>query len=257
MIPKTSIRLSAATISILAALFTSAQAGSHKDKAAIDPEAAAVLRGMANQLTAATKIQITGWRTVDPDILPGPHAIGNACVQARISRPDTARIVVRSWGNARCFHLGPKESVVYDHKTKLYARFPGKSTLAETIDNASDTLGIHIPIQDFLTDDPYGDFAHGLKSLRHLGSQRVGFISHDCYHIAGAKDGFKFEIWIAKSDLMPRKLVITLDGVGGSEHYQMRFARTNLKPRFTKADLAFKPPSGAEEIEFLPEDLKD
>jgi len=51
---------------------------------------------------------------------------------------------------------------------------------------------------------------------------------------------------------VPRKLVITYKSEPGSPQYRARLSGWDFQPRLSDHYLQFHPPTGADEIEFLP-----
>lgn len=217
----------------------------------IDPAATDALRLMGEKIGTARQYTVSGSRKVASALLENPGQIGDARIEASVMRPDKAKLVMSGRKHERHIHLDRAGSAIFDKKTGHYALFPGKPTIDQSIDAAIEDFGLFIPLQDFLSADPYAGFASGLQSAQLLGNEKVGPSRHECRRIAGRRNDMRWDIWISTTDHLPRQLVFTLTGIEGTAHYRARFDEWNLAPGLDAKAFAFTPPEGATEIQFL------
>src|ERR1051326_5279609 len=85
-------------------------------------------------------------------------------------------------------------------------RAPG--SIDEAMDVASDKFGIAMPLEDFVTSDPYKDLLQKVRSGTDIGSVTV--MGVPCEHLAFSQDNVDWQVWIEKGPRpVPRKFVIT------------------------------------------------
>ncbi|MGI9244584.1 MAG: DUF2092 domain-containing protein [Verrucomicrobiales bacterium] len=223
--------------------------------AEIDPKADAALRAMSDQLGKAKQLTVKAKRTVVPELLENKAAIGDATIESAVHRPDKLKAVVTGTDKERQFFLGKDGSVIYSKENKFYARFPGKPTIDESFDSAQVEFGMYVPVQDLLSQNPYKDLIARAKSGKHVGVEAVA--GEDCDHLAFTQEGIDWEIWIAKSDQLPRKFVIDVKAIEGKSDFVVQDIEWNLDPGLKDGDFTFSPPEGSTEIEFLPQDEEE
>ena len=158
--------------------------------------------------------------------------------------------MTRGNGEERHLYVSSGGSTIYSRNPKLYARFPGKATIEKSADAASSQLGIHLPMQDFFAANPYRGFTEGSDTISHAGVESVG--GQSCDHLRGARDDLSWDLWISKSSSLPVRYAVTVADVPGSNHLLLDFRNWNLAPSLAAGSFDFTPPSGAEEIKFLP-----
>ncbi len=74
-----------------------------------------------------------------------------------------------------------------------------------------------------------------------------------CHHLAFTQEAIDWQIWVEVGPRpVPRKLVITHREEPGSPQYIAELSEWNFEPRLSGHYFTFRPPDGANEIEFLP-----
>ena len=114
-----------------------------------------------------------------------------------------------------------------------------------------DRYGFSVPISDLVYSDPYkaltGHVQHGFW---------VGLHAVDgtpCHHLAFLQETIDWQIWIEDGPRpVPRKLLITYKDEPGSPQYTARLSGWDFHPRISDGWFEFRPPVGADQIEFLP-----
>jgi hypothetical protein len=223
--------------------------------AEIDPKADAALRSMSDQLSKAKQLTVKAKRKVAPKLVENDAAIGTATIEVAVQRPDKLKATVNGADKQRQFFLGKDGSVIYSKENQFYARFPGKPSIDESFDAAQVEFGVFIPVQDLLSGNAYAGLTGRTKSGKHVGEEKVG--GEDCDHLAFTEKGLNWEVWISKSDHLPRKFVINVKGVEGKDHFVVENLEWNLEPGLKDDAFTFTPPKGSTEIEFLPKEEED
>jgi len=217
--------------------------------ATLDPKSDGALKAMSDKLAGADQLSVSAYRKLDRQLIDNPNMIGHASIEAHIHRPDRAKAVVRGSGEERRLYLGKDGSTIHSRNSNFYAHFPGHPTIEKACDKASEKLGIHVPMQDFLSSNPYRDFKSGSDTIEHAGVERVG--GQTCDHLKGGREDLEWHLWISQSSHLPVRYTITVAGLKGKDHQQLDFKKWNLAPRIAAGTFEFTPPKGSREIEFL------
>jgi hypothetical protein len=236
------------TLILLATAYAAALAGC-TTTATLDSQSDTALRQMSDALAAADQLSFSASRKMDRQLIENPNVIGHANIEAQVDRPDRAKAVVKGGGKERHLYLGSGSSAIYTPDSGFYARFPGHPTIEKSCDAAAANLGLHIPIQDFLSANPYRDFTAGSDTIVHAGVDQVGGMA--CDHLKGSREDLSWDLWIARSDHLPRRYRITVAELDGKDHLQLDFMNWNLSPSFPAGTFDFTPPKSAREIDFL------
>jgi hypothetical protein len=218
--------------------------------AQIDTPSSDALRRMSDTLAAADQLSFSASRKLDRRVLDNPKIIGDATIEVQADRPDRLKAVTRGSGEERHIYIGSGGSTIYSRNSKHYARFPGHATIDKSIDAAAIKLGIHVPMQDFVAANPYRGFTQGSDTISHAGVESVR--GQTCDHLQGTRDDLSWDLWISQSSSLPVRYAITVKEVSGKDHLVLDFRNWNLAPSLKAGSFDFSPPSGAEEIQFLP-----
>jgi hypothetical protein len=74
-----------------------------------------------------------------------------------------------------------------------------------------------------------------------------------CDHLAFRAPHVDWQIWVQEgTQPLPRKLVITTRDQPNGPQFSVTVTKWNLKPAFTAQTFAFKAPSGAKKVDFVP-----
>jgi hypothetical protein len=218
--------------------------------AQMDTQSGDALQRMSDKLAAADQLSFSAKRKLDSRVLDNPKVIGDATVELQVDRPDRLKTVTRGNGDERHLYIGSGGSTIYSRNSKHYARFPGHATIDKSADAASSQLGIHLPMQDFVAANPYRGFTEGSDTISHAGVASVG--GQSCDHLNGTRDDLSWDLWISKTTSLPVRYAITVKEISGKDHLVLDFRNWNLAPSLAAGSFDFTPPSGAEEIQFLP-----
>ena len=220
--------------------------------AVIDADAEIVLKKMSDKLAAAERFTVSGSRNIDASLLASRKLKQNTKFEGAIIRPNRIAASSTSGGSTRRFIYDGDEVTLHNVKMNHYATVKGASTIDRTIDKIIKKWDFHPPMADLLVSNPYRSLTQGALSGKLNGSQWVG--GTKCQRIAVTKDEVNWEIWIANTDNLPRKLEITFKNESGQPKVQLLFQRWNLNPKLKDSQFTFDPPKDAMEIEMAPAD---
>ncbi len=216
----------------------------------IDDDAGAALREMSGKLASAQQFTVKGSRTVDPALLPSRKLKRSAKIKAAVIRPNRIAASSTSGGLTRRFIYDGQDVTLYDLEMNHYATVRGASTIDRTIDKIIEHWDFHPPMADLLVGNPYRSLTRGALSGKTNGTQWIGGVK--CQRIAVSKEAVDWEIWIADSDHLPRKLEITLKNQTGAPKVRLLFHQWDLNPQLEESQFTFDPPKEAVEIEMAP-----
>lgn len=135
-----------------------------------------------------------------------------------------------------------------EHKTYGTTKVPG--TIDAMLDEMHEKYGLSQPLADLLFTDPYKVLTDRVESGTYVGLSQVG--AHKCHHLAFRQKTIDWQIWIDASDKpLFRKLVITYKRQPGEPQYIAIIHRWDLALKVSDAQFQFKPPAGAQKVDFV------
>lgn len=172
----------------------------------IEPAAEAALKAMSDKLTAAEHLTIVGTRTIDAGLLPGAGVKREAKVNVKLSRPAGIAAAAENENGARELFFDGKKFVVVDRQPGVFAEVEFAGTNDEAIDELADQWGIEPALADLLVSDPHASLTAAVESGRVAGVETIAGI--ECDHLAFFLPGLEWEVWIGRSDSLPRRFLI-------------------------------------------------
>jgi len=217
----------------------------------IDPDARAVLQTMSDKLSSAGQFSVRGTRKIDPALLSGRKVSEQIRFAAAVTRPNKiAAISTVSDGKRRAFVYDGSNVTLHDIDMGHYATVRGGRTIDRTIDILSDKWGFQPPLADLLVSDPFASLTGAATGGKVVGTAYAGGTL--CDHIAVTQEGIAWDIWVARSDRLPRKFAIAVTTQEGCPKVEATFTGWNLNPKFPAAHFEFTPPEDAVEIDIAP-----
>lgn len=230
-------------------------AGGAQDKsnqsanARIDPAADELLHKMSDKLANAKQFTVEGERTQDPGQVQGEEK-GTAKFEIAIQRPNGLKAKRIGGGTAHSLFFDGRQATLLDDKMNLYASVAAAGTIDEMLDSLHEKYGFTPPMADFLVQDPYADLTRDVLSGSEQGKETVN--GTECHHLAFKQDNHDWEIWIAVSDLLPRKFVIDSKDKQAPPQLTATFTRWDLAPQLSAGSFTYQPSQGAEKIDMIP-----
>jgi len=240
------------SVPLAAVLVAAGAAWSGAAGAAPGGEAAAhrILKQMSDYLASAGELTFHADETYDEVLANGQGIEYGGAIDVAVRRPDRLHVEYR--GDER------QSRVVFDGKTftlhDLAANVYAVTEVPPQLDAAADLVfnkyGFSVPIADLVYSDPYSALTGSVESGFVAGRHAVDGVP--CYHLAFSQPAIDWQIWIEDGPRpVPRKLVIVLTDEPGLPRYTARLSGWDFQPRLSDHYFEFRPPDGADEIEFL------
>ena len=228
-------------------------AGSPEKAAAIDPEAAKIIKKFSEVQKRDGYFKFKVYDTSE-DMTDSGEMIQYAHVRtAVLKRPDRLWLETRGdQANTMLWYDGALFTLL-DRDKKVYVQLKALPTLDATIDMVYDRYGISTPLADMLSGDIYAVLMDAVITCRYLGIGLVG--ERKCHHIAATQKDIDWQVWIDEGDSpQMRKMVITYKQLDGSPRYSMMLAELEELKSVASGEFAAQLPEGAAEVEPVPQE---
>lgn len=212
------------TAAALAVFITCGAAQSQEDSAeetTIDPTVIEALDKMGDYVSKLDSFQLDSTYSFDLVAGNGQTATVDGTGHYIAQRPDKLSVKIENDLFARDYIYDGKTLTVVAPEEKYYASHAAKPTIQETLDDASDQLGIEIPLADLFDLGTDKSPIQSITSAFHVGTGIVNGAEADHYALQG--DDRNWEIWIAKGD-QPLPVKVTI--VDPTEETQPRYVST-------------------------------
>ena len=218
---------------------------------AIDPQAIKVLRAMSDYLNKAQTFSFNV--EVSYDVVYGSDEkltflrSGNVVVR----RPSRFKARISELSVSKEFYYDGKSFTLWDPSLKLYATTTAPGTIDAAIDDLNKRFGIAVPIGQLMRSNFLASVMDRVVAAGYIGLAKVR--GKEAHHLALASADLDWQVWVAAGN-KPVPLLI-IGTVKNEKHWpQYRAWLTNWKTGQTvfERSFRFKPPKGAEKIEFVP-----
>jgi peroxiredoxin len=226
------------------------------------PAPEAVLRQMTNYLAGLPTVSFHIEHIMHLQLRGADNELVTK-VTARLERPQRLAMIVDEGALGATFVSDGKQLVEYLPALNRYTVKDAPDDLAKLATShelASLMMGglggFALPVGG---DASYDQFMKGVTSSEYVGLEKLGDVM--CHHCHFVQPQFDWDIWIEQGDRpVVRKLVPDLskelakagDATQGAKlEMSIVFSDWNFAPKFTDADFAFTPPSGAQKVEEL------
>jgi hypothetical protein len=213
----------------------------------LDADADAALRAMSDKLSAAEQLSFEVSRKIDPSLVPGGKVGLNARIKGAAMRPNKLAATSTANGVTRRFYYDGESVTLQNVEMNHYATVPGARSIDKTIDKIAERWDFNPPMADLLVSDPYHSLTRTVSGGKLADGGSVG--GEACKRISATGETVDWDLWLAKSDDLPRKFVITVKGRPGSPQVELRIRNWDLAPKLDAGQFTFTPPKGAQEIE--------
>jgi hypothetical protein len=226
--------------------------------AQVEPQADRILREMGDYLSSAGELRFhadVAYDTFsgrDQEIQYGGRA------EIAVRRPDRLRVEYDGDERRNRVVYDGERITVYHQGRNVYASTESDAGIDDAVDRVFELSGFSVPIADLVYADPYAVLSENVESGFVVGRHAVDRTA--CHHLAFSQEALDWQIWIEDGPRpVPRKLVITYKNEPGSPQYVARISGWDFQPRVADAWFEFRPPLGAQEIDFLapPEILEE
>jgi hypothetical protein len=140
---------------------------------------------------------------------------------------------------------------VFNSGRNFYANKPTPDGFQEAVDFALNDLGIKAPLLELISKDFVEILMEGGTEVQYLGTSLFRGELHD--HIAVRGPDVDMQLWIAAEGRpLPRKMALSSKWEAGAPRF-VSFISWDTSPDFSDDTFKFVPPTGATEIQFIPE----
>lgn len=216
--------------------------------AASADEAKAILKGMADYLTAQQTVSFTFDSDIEV-ITPQMEKIQfTNSGEALLSRPDKLR--ARRFGGYSEVEMifDGKAISIHDRGGNGYARIEAEGTVDQLIGSLRLGYGVSMPGADLLLTKVYDVLLADVMEAKHIG---LGVVAgRECHHLAFRNFDIDWQIWIETGDRpIPCKMVITSKTINNAPQYTLRITGWDAGIDVAADAFDFTPPAGAAELD--------
>jgi hypothetical protein len=217
-----------------------------------DAKATAVIETMSQRLTAARTLRVTATRDASSGFYVGFDVAEHAQIRAVVARPGKMLAVADTNLGRRSVSYDGSGILFVDHKAKTHARVKTGRDIDSAVRELERVYGMMPPLAELLVNKPASFLMEGVTSTQHQGEEKV--TGEICDHLAFQQANLSWELWVAKSDHLPRKMVITHpNGEGGPPlKVTLTLKSWDLQAPVSEADFALPVPSGSIPVEMIP-----
>jgi len=225
--------------------------GADQDGDDIDSDALDILKRMADTLAQAKGFTVTIRSNYDAVQDTGEKIEFGERRMVTLSRPSALKVEAQdSAGKKTIVTYDGKAIVVYTPADNVY----GMVEKAGSVDNAVHylvrDLQVRLPLALLLVTTLPDELDQRLVALDYVERDTLTPVPTD--HLAGQTDEVDFQVWIpAEGTPLPQRITITYKNDDGEPQFRADLTDWVLNPDVSAAQLAFRPPDGAERIPFL------
>lgn len=216
-----------------------------------DTKASALVIAMGEKLKNAKTVKAKGTRHLDPALIRGSAARESVNFDLTLVRPGKIYVRTTNEVGPRRLIANGKKLILTDDTENLYATANAKGkSVDDLIEAIQDKLGFRPVLAEFLGSDPADDLLEGVTSQRVRGVEQVNGVK--CTRLAFTQPDAKWDLWLAESDGLPRKIVVTYTSIKGSPKSMAIIHGWELDTKVPRKTFAFKPGKDAVEIPIIP-----
>lgn len=240
----------AAAASVFIGFFLAASAALGQGGVVLEPQVEQILLDSCNFLKSASEFEFSADVTYDEVESTGQKIQYGATFTTSVKRPDRLRSIYKGDLEKRSIWYDGRRLTLLDGVENLFASTQAPPRIDEFLDLAVSQLGFAIPGADLLYSNPFPVLNGNVERGYYAGLHSVNGIP--CHHLAFSQDDIDWQIWIEAGETMvPRKLTITYKDLPGSPQYTAVFPAWDFSPSLLDEQFSFRPPAGAEKIDFL------
>lgn len=220
------------------------------EKKKLDPQADAALRRMSEYLDGLKSFTLETQAADEFVTKEGQRIQFVSRSRVMVQRPNHLRSDRIGAVADLTFRYDGKEFSLYGNKTGYYATAPAPPTIEEAVDVARAKLGIEAPGADLLMKNVYDGLMEDVVSSTYVGLEPLNQIN--THHLAFRGKEVDWQIWIADApEARPMRYVIVSKKVIGQPEFSVEIVNWDTQAVIPDDSFAFKPPPGAQKIEFL------
>jgi len=219
----------------------------------LPPDVATVLDPMTSKLASVEALTLEATRHYDASLIVSTEIKPAVHLDLTLRRPAHIHATNTDADGSRTLVADGKE-LLFVEKGKPGFSYALEALPASNLATLSDDLAIRFgftpPLSDLLAHDVAQQLREDLKSAKLLGKETVE--NTPCTHIRLALDGVSWEIWVADTDHLPRRMTIIYHLIEGKPVATYDFKNWNLSPHIPADSFSTAPPAGATKIRMVP-----
>lgn len=238
------------TLLLLPALWGAALLSSCASAPRVDPGARQVLQETTDKLRSAQTIEVTGNRVADPALLPEGSTREFVNFDLAVKRPGHLAVKSSDGEGIRHIVAGDGGITMYDEKANIYTTTDTEETTVDgLVDDIESKFDMKMALSEMLGEDPMKNLMEDVRTAKVVGDEKVGATL--CTRLDFHQRGLDWQLWVAKSDALPRMLSLTYTDKPGNPKRVVTINKWKLNGRIPPSLFTFRPKRGAEEVEVL------
>lgn len=214
------------------------------------PEAATILKAMAEHLAGLTKFTVTArnsYETVQPS---GQKIEFGETRNISVARPDRLRVEETSSDGEHDLALfDGKLMTVLNADLGVYAQAPQPESLDDALVYFVRDLHMRMPLALMLSTRVGTDLPAMVNEVHYVESTE--FLGVPTHHLAGRTDTVDFQFWITQDQHpLPLRVVITYREAPGQPQFRSELSDWNTNPELAGSLFQLSLPEDAEQIPF-------
>jgi len=216
-----------------------------------DPDARALLLGMADFMAKAPGFRLTMRSSYDAIQADGQRIEFGERRQMLMQRPDKFRVdVERSDGERGGVVFDGRWITAFNTTDNVYARVKKPGSVDQALVYMVRDLQATMPLARMFTTGfaPYLD--KRARSVTFV--EECTLFDVPTNHLAARSDDVDLQLWIARGpEPLPRRVVITYKNAPGQPQFRADLYDWSVAPKADAAAFTFVPPAGAEQVIYL------
>jgi hypothetical protein len=220
------------------------------EPAGVDAQARQLLETSTRYLASQKRFTVDTQSTIEVVLHSGQKIQFDHSVTLAVQRPNKLR--ARRIGDLidQHFYYDGKSLTLHIPDDDYYATLPAPETLEGMLDFARESLDIVAPAGDLIYRNASEILLEHVTSGFVVGKSVVNGVR--CDHLAFSDGQTDWQIWIQDgSSPLPRRFVVTSRDVQQAPQFSVQMTRWDLAPVLDEQMFEFRPPEGANQIEFL------
>ena len=216
-----------------------------------DPDARALLLGMANFMANAPGFRVTMRSSYDAIQADGERIEFGERRNILMERPDKLRVEVeRSDGERGGVVFDGHSITAFNARDNVYARVKKPGSLDQALVYMVRDLQATMPLARMFTTGFAEYVDKRAKSVKFI--EECTLFDVPTNHVSAQSDEVDLQLWIAKGpEPLPRRVVITYKNAPGKPQFRADLYDWSVAPKADAAAFKFVPPAGAEQITYL------
>jgi hypothetical protein len=213
----------------------------------VDPRADELMKRMGEYLGQAKFFSVNAEIWQDIRLSNGQQIQAGRTLKLQVRRPNRLRAEVQSPRRNRELVYDGSTITLMNKAQNFYGTIKAPGSIDEAMDAASDKFGVAMPLEDFVTSDPYKDLLEKVRSGTDIGPVTV--MGVPCEHLAFNQDNVDWQVWIENGPRpVPRKFVITYKDEPDSPEFTAIFSNWDFATQLPDFLFKFEPPPGSSQI---------